>query len=98
MDRIREFPDAPVPFNFDVHALFFSEDAYGIEAMFHREFADRRVNRINLRRKFFYATPDQVLNALREHNVALVEFRTDASAEEFRASRELTKSVADPAH
>ena len=89
MDRIRELSDASVPFNFDVHALFFSEDAYEIEAMLHRHFANHRVNRINLRREFFYATPAEVLDALREHNVALVEYRTEAMADEFRASREL---------
>lgn len=89
MDRVRELSDASVPFNFDVHALFFSEDAYGIEAMLHRHFADQRVNRINLRREFFYATPSEVLDALREHKVALVEYRTDADAEEFRASQAL---------
>ena len=32
LDRVREFGDASVPFRFDVHALFFSEDAVGIEA------------------------------------------------------------------
>lgn len=95
MDRIRELSDASVPFNFDVHALFFSEDAYGVEAMLHRHFADQRVNRINLRREFFYATPAEVLEALREHNVAVVEYRTEAAADEFRASREL--AAAQPA-
>ena len=89
VDRIRELSDASVPFNFDVHALFFSEDAYGIEAMLHRHFANQRVNRINLRREFFYVTPAEVLDALREHNVAIVEYRTEAMADEFRASREL---------
>lgn len=91
MDRIKELSDASVPFNFDVHALFFSEDAYGIEAMLHRHFADRRVNRVNLRREFFYATPAEVLAALREHDVAVVEYRLDAEAEEFRASREFSE-------
>lgn len=90
MDRIRELSDASVPFNFDVHALFFSEDAYGIEAMLHRAFANQRVNRINLRREFFYATPAEVLDALREHNVAVVEYRTEAMADEYRASREIS--------
>lgn len=89
MDRIRELSDASVPFNFDVHALFFSEDAYGIEAMLHRHFADRRVNRINLRREFFYATPDEVLNALQEHKIAVIEYRTNADADEYRASQAL---------
>jgi hypothetical protein len=32
MDRIRELSDASVPFDFEVHALFFSENAVGIEA------------------------------------------------------------------
>ncbi len=93
MDRVRELSDASVPFNFDVHALFFSEDAFGIEAMLHRHFADRRVNRINLRREFFYATPSEVLDALHEHNVAVVEYQTEATAEEFRASRELAATA-----
>lgn len=93
MDRIRELSDASVPFNFDVHALFFSEDAFGVEAMLHRHFAERRVNRINLRREFFYASPEEVLEALHEHNVAVVEYRTEASAEEYRASRELAAAT-----
>ena len=35
MDRIRELSDASVPFNFDVHALFFSNDAVSIETELH---------------------------------------------------------------
>jgi len=27
MDRVREFGDASVPFPFDVHSLYFSDDA-----------------------------------------------------------------------
>ena len=59
-DRIRELGDASVPFRFDVHALYFSEDAVGIEAELHRRLADRRVNTVNLRREFFYAKPEEV--------------------------------------
>lgn len=93
MDRVRELGDASVPFTFDVHALFFSEDAFGVEAMLHRHFAEQRVNRINTRREFFYATPDQVLEVLQAHKVAIVEYRTDADADEYRASRELARSA-----
>jgi Domain of unknown function (DUF4041)/Meiotically up-regulated gene 113 len=56
-DRIRELGDASVPFRFDEHALLFSQDAVGIEHALHERLADRRVNRINTRREFFYATP-----------------------------------------
>lgn len=60
MDRVRELGDASVPFNFDVHALFFSDDAVSVETELHHRFAARRVNRINARREFFYATPAEV--------------------------------------
>lgn len=87
MDRVRELGDASVPFTFDVHALFFAEDAVGVEAMLHRTFAEQRVNKVNNRREFFYVNPDQVLEALKEHRVEVVEFRTDYTAEEFHLSR-----------
>lgn len=58
--RVRELGDASVPFRFDTHALVFSEDAVGLEAQLHKLMEDRRVNRINLRREFFYATPEEV--------------------------------------
>lgn len=86
MDRVNELGDASVPFRFDVHALFFADDAVGVEAMLHTTFAAQRVNKVNLRREFFYATPDEVLNALKTHSVEVVEFAVHAKAEEFRAS------------
>ncbi|WP_049793769.1 GIY-YIG nuclease family protein [Hoyosella subflava] len=57
IERVRELSYASVPFNFDVHAPFFAEGAVEIEAMLHREFAHKRVNRVNNRREFFYVTP-----------------------------------------
>jgi hypothetical protein len=59
MERIRELGDASVPFPFDVHALYFSDDAVALEAQLHAEFADRRLNLVNLRREFFFATPTE---------------------------------------
>jgi hypothetical protein len=44
MERIRELSDASVPFNFDVHALFFSKDAVGIETEMHQRLWNERVN------------------------------------------------------
>lgn len=86
-DRVRELGDASVPFRFDVHAMFFADDAVAIEAMLHREFADRRLNQVNTRREFFYCTPQEVLDTLRAHNIAVVEYTTHADAEEFRMSQ-----------
>ena len=84
LDRVRELGDASVPFGFDVHALFFSEDAVGVEAELHRRFADRRVNKINLRREFFYATPAQVREQLADIAGNLLEFREEPEAEQYR--------------
>ncbi len=86
MDRVNELGDASVPFRFDVHALFFADDAVAIETMLHQEFADQRLNKVNLRREYFRATPEQVLSALREHNVEVLEFALEPAAAEYRSS------------
>lgn len=95
MDRVRELSDASVPFNFDVHALFFADDAVNVEAMLHREFAHKRVNRVNNRREFFYVTPQKVLEVLQQHNVAVVEFKIEPAAEQFRISTKLASNKLD---
>lgn len=86
-DRIRELSDASVPFNFDVHALFFADDAVGIEAEMHRRLADKRVNRVNLRREFFYATPAEARDLLAELAGELLEFEEFPEAVEFHQSQ-----------
>lgn len=87
MDRINELGDASVPFRFDVHALFFADDAVGIETSLHQRFADHRINQVNLRREYFRVTPTEVLEALREHKVELLNFTLTPAAEEWRASK-----------
>ncbi|MFD0687137.1 DUF4041 domain-containing protein [Actinomadura fibrosa] len=88
MDRVRELGDASVPFRFDVHALIFSEDAVGLENALHQEFAEQRVNRVNLRREFFHATPAEVRGVLeRMAGSHLLEYTELPEAAEYRASR-----------
>ena len=89
MDRVNELGDASVPFRFDVHALFFADDAVGIENMLHETFAAKRVNKVNLRREYFRVSPADVLEALKAHNVEIVEYTIEPAAEEYRASRTL---------
>ncbi len=91
-ERIRELSGAGVPFLYDIHVLFFSDDAAGLEGQLHREFESRRVNRINLRREFFYATPHEVREAVRRIvGATTLEFREEAEASEFRRSMSMTK-------
>lgn len=84
LDRISELSSASVPYRFDVHALFFSEDAVGIEKMLHHHFDDRRVNLVNRRKEFFHATPSEVLAVLREHQVELIDWSDEPNAFEYR--------------
>jgi hypothetical protein len=96
-DRIRELSDASVPFNFDVHALFFSADAYGIEAKMHQLLADKRVNRVNARREFFYATPVEAHEHLRALAGEILEFAETPEAVEYHQSEtERTQAGIDP--
>jgi hypothetical protein len=92
MERVRELGSASVPFGFDVHALLFSKDAVGVEAELHRRFASRRVNRVNLRREYFYTTPAEVKIALAEVTGNLLEFNDQAEAEQYRASEAMRSS------
>lgn len=66
LDRIRELSDASVPFKFDVHAMIFSKDAVSLEGALHQKLNDRRVNLVNQRREFFYATPAEVREVLEQ--------------------------------
>jgi Domain of unknown function (DUF4041)/T5orf172 domain len=87
MDRVQELGDASVPFTFDVHALIFSHDAVGLEGNLHQAFVDRRVNLVNQRREFFYATPAEVREALEIiGGQQLLEFHEVPEASDWRAS------------
>ncbi|ADB53986.1 DUF4041 domain-containing protein [Conexibacter woesei] len=86
MDRVRELGDASVPFPFDVHAMFFADDAVTVEADLHRAFAERRVNMINQRREFFFATPAEVRAVLLAQVGNLLEFAEEPEATQYLQS------------
>ncbi|TDE60449.1 DUF4041 domain-containing protein [Nonomuraea mesophila] len=90
-DRVRELGGASVPFRFDTHALIFSEDAVELEARLHAALDDRRLNKVDLRREFFRATPAEVRDLLREiAGQHLLEYRDTAEALEWRQSAGMT--------
>jgi hypothetical protein len=87
MDRVRELGDASVPFPYDVHALFFSNDAITLENELHKAFSIHRVNFVNLRREFFFATPGEVRQLLLEKAGGLLEFTEQPAAPEYFQSK-----------
>lgn len=87
VERVNELGGASVPFRFDVHALFFSEDAVGLEAELHQHFGSRRLNCVNSRKEFFFATPLEVREALEEKLGSLLEFSERVESTEYLQSR-----------
>jgi hypothetical protein len=65
-DRIKELGDASVPFQFDIHAMIFSEDAPNLENELHKAFANRKVNMLNYRKEFFKVTLDEIEQKIKE--------------------------------
>ena len=86
-ERISDLSNSSVPFKYDLHTMFFDMDAAGIEEKLHERLADKRVNQVNLRREFFYATPAEVREHLQELTGELLEFNELAEAEDYRRSR-----------
>lgn len=87
-DRVDELGDASVPFKFDVHAMVFSEDAVGLEYRLHQELAEKRLNKVNLRKEFF-VTDVKVLKDLVETIDPTAEFKTTLVAQEYYRSLEI---------
>jgi hypothetical protein len=87
LDRVTELGGASVPFRFDVHALFFSEDAVTLEHELHAHFAGRALNFANPRKEFFFASPAEVREVLAAKVGSLLEFTEHADATEFLQSR-----------
>lgn len=90
-DRVNELGDASVPFKFDVHSFIFSEDAVGLESKLHSILNNKRVNKVNLRKEFFYTTIDELEQLVTEIDPT-AEFNKTMVAEEFRQSLSTTEN------
>lgn len=82
-DRVRELGDASVPFEFDTHAIIYSDDAPTLERALHAEFQSTRVNAQNFRKEFFKARIDDVEAAVKRLAPGAPFFR-DVEAQEYR--------------
>lgn len=92
-ERVDELGDASVPFNFDVHAMIFSDDAPALEAALHRAFADRKLNFVNTRREFFRVTLDEIKAVVKANFDKTVEFIDVPPAEQYRQSLLMAKQT-----
>lgn len=91
-ERIKELGDASVPFEFDIHAMIFSDDAPKLERTLHSHFRDRELNKVNHRKEFFNVHIDEIEDlVLHEHNNT-VEFVKIPIADQYWESQRLNKN------
>ncbi|MBQ7911045.1 MAG: DUF4041 domain-containing protein [Clostridia bacterium] len=88
-ERVDELGDASVPFDFDVHAMIFSEDAPKLEAALHKAFESKKINMVNTRREFFAVTLDEIKEEVKKNYDKTAEFKDIADAEQFRISEKM---------
>lgn len=91
-DRVRELSDASVPFEFDVHAMIFSEDAPSLEKALHRHFLRQQLNKVNPRKEFFRIGLEEVRQQL-EHLSIETHWTMTAKAHDYRESLRIEQQI-----
>ncbi|KYF64812.1 DUF4041 domain-containing protein [Sorangium cellulosum] len=101
-DRVHELGDASVPFEFDVHAMIYSDDAPALENALHRAFHQQRINLINEKKEFFQVDIDEIARIVRRMH-GEIEITRVAEAEQYRKTvamrqeREAAQQASSPA-
>lgn len=91
MDRIKELGSASVPFEFDVHAMIFSDDAPSLETALHQKFEKQSMNRVNLRKEFFKVSLDDIEKVVKESYNNTVTFTRIPIAKEYNETLQILK-------
>lgn len=92
MDRVKELGDASVPFDFDVHAIIYCDDAPALENALHKALHPHRVNKVNEKKEFFRVELNAIEKIAHQNNCR-VEFTKLAEAREYRET--LSRLTAD---
>jgi hypothetical protein len=93
MDRVKELGDASVPFTFDLHAMIFSENAPELENLLHKEFDDRRINKVNNRKEYFKVSLDEIEQVIIDKYEKEVDFIKVIEAQQFRETKSIIKQI-----
>lgn len=93
MDRVKELGDASVPFTFDLHAMIFSENAPELENLLHKEFDDRRINKVNYRKEYFKVTLDEIEQVIKDKYEKEIDFIKVSEAQQFRETQSIIKQI-----
>jgi hypothetical protein len=91
-DRVDELGDSSVPFEFDVHAMIFSEDAPALESQLHKHFVLTQVNKVNHRKEFFRVDLQHIREELQKLGFA-TKWTMTAEAAEYRQTQAIEKKI-----
>jgi len=92
LDRIRELGDSSVPFEFDVHALIFSEDAPGLETQLHKHFLLMQMNKVNHRKEFFKVDLAHIRQEVEKFGLT-AKWTMKAQAQEYYETLAIEKAI-----
>jgi len=93
-DRIDELGDSSVPFEFDVHALLYSEDAPALESKLHKHFVLMQVNKVNHRKEFFRIDLKHIREEIQKLGMD-AKWTMTAAAAEYRETLAIEKKIKD---
>lgn len=85
-ERVDELGDASVPFDFDIYAMIFSDDAPALENSLHKAFDSKKANMVNKRREFFNVTLKEIEEVVKANYDKTVDFKKIPDAEQYRES------------
>ena len=91
-DRVKELGSASVPFQFDIHAMIYSEEAPTLENELHNAFANKKVNMLNYRKEFFKVTLDEIEQKTKEIGLN-AEFSRLPEAMEYRETMAILEKL-----
>jgi DNA repair exonuclease SbcCD ATPase subunit len=86
LDRVKELGDASVPFQFDVHAMIYNDDAPKLETTLHRIFNDFQMNKVNQRKEFFRIGVQEIKQSLDTLGIE-ARWTMAAEAREYRETQ-----------
>lgn len=92
LDRVKELGDASVPFEFDVHAMMYSDDAPTLEKQLHRKFMKSQLNKINPRKEFFKLGINDIKNYVDTMGITC-KWTLAAEAKQYRETLKLEEEM-----
>lgn len=92
-ESIKELGGASVPFDFDSHAMIFSEDAVALEKKLYKQLANYQINKVNPQKNFFKISLNELETIVRTVFDEPITFTRLAEAEEYKKSCSATKAA-----